>query len=287
MSASDVRIDAHQHFWRYTPGEYGWIDASMAALQRDFLPEHLWPLMSASGFGGCIAVQARQTLEETEWLLDLAAQHVFIRGVVGWVDLQGDDLRAQLERLASRKRLVGVRHIVQGEPDERFLLGPRFCRGIALLAEYGLAYDILIYPRHLPVALAFVERFPGQRFVLDHLAKPEIKEHEIKSWEAGLRRLAAFPNVSCKLSGLVTEADWRHWTPQDLRPYLDVAYDAFGPQRLLIGSDWPVCLVAADYARTMDVVQDFLAARPADERAAVLGGNAVRFWQLDREELRA
>jgi L-fuconolactonase len=176
---------------------------------------------------------------------------------------------------------------VQGEPDDRFLLRERFCRGIGLLAEYGLAYDILIYPRHLPVAAAFVERFPGQRFVLDHLAKPEIKKGEVRVWEAGLRRLAAFPNVSCKLSGLVTEADWQVWTPQDLRPYLDVAYDAFGPRRLLIGSDWPVCTVAADYARTMDVVQDFLAGRPASERAAVLGGNAQRFWQLDGEELRA
>jgi L-fuconolactonase len=281
------RIDAHQHFWKYTPAEYGWIDESMAALRRDFLPEHLQPLLAANGYDGCIAVQARQTLEEAEWLLELAAQHPFIRGVVGWVDLQSDDLRAQLERLASRKRLVGIRHIVQGEPDDHFLLRPRFCRGLALLAEYDLAYDILIYARHLPVAVAFVERFPGQRFVLDHLAKPEIKRGEIKSWEADLRRLAAFPNVSCKLSGLVTEADWQHWTPQGLRPYLDVAYDAFGPQRLLVGSDWPVCLVAADYARTMDVVEDFLAARPADERAAVLGGNAVRFWQLDREELRA
>lgn len=282
-----TRIDAHQHFWKYTPAEYGWIDDSMAALQRDFLPEHLQPLLTANGYDGCIAVQARQTTSETEWLLDLAAQHPFIRGVVGWVDLQSDDLRVQLERLASRKRLVGVRHIVQGEPDDRFLLRKHFCRGVAQLAEYGLAYDILIYPRHLPVAVAFVERFPGQRFVLDHLAKPEIKKGEIKTWEADLRRLAAFPNVSCKLSGLVTEADWERWTPQGLRPYLDVAYDAFGPQRLLIGSDWPVCLVAADYPRTMDVVEDFLAARPADERAAVLGGNAVRFWQLDREELRA
>ena len=282
-----TRLDAHQHFWKYTSAEYGWIDDSMAVLRRDFLPEHLQPLLAAGGYDGCIAVQARQTTSETEWLLDLAAQHPFIRGVVGWVDLQSDDLRVQLERLASRKRLVGVRHIVQGEPDERFLLRPRFCRGIAQLAEYGLAYDILIYARHLPVTVAFVERFPGQRFVLDHLAKPEIKKGEIKAWEQDLRRLAAFPNVSCKLSGMVTEADWQGWTPQGLRPYLDVAYDAFGPQRLLIGSDWPVCLVAADYARTMDVVEDFLAARPAEERAAVLGGNAVRFWQLDREELRA
>jgi L-fuconolactonase len=285
-SARDVPIDAHQHFWRYDPAEYRWIDDSMASLRRDFLPGHLQPLLEASGFAGCIAVQVRQTLEETEWLLDLADRHSFIRGVVGWVDLQADDLRGQLERLAPRRRLVGIRHIVQDEPDERFLLRKHFCRGIALLAEFSLTYDILIHPRHLPVAHAFVERFPGQRFVLDHLAKPEIVKLEIHAWEADLRRLAAFPNVSCKLSGLVTEADWQGWTPGDLRPYLDVAYDAFGPQRLMIGSDWPVCTVAADYARTVGVVQEYLEGRPRDERSAVLGGNARRFWQLDREELR-
>ena len=285
MTGREIRIDSHQHFWKYDPAEYGWIDDSMAALRRDFLPEHLEPLLAARGFHGSIAVQARQTLEETEWLCDLADRNPFIRGVVGWVDLQADDVREQLERLSLRKRLVGIRHIVQGEPDERFLLRPRFCRGIALLAEFSLTYDILVYPRHLPVAAAFVERFPAQRFVLDHVAKPEIKKGELTGWEADLRRLAAFPNVFCKLSGLVTEADWQRWTPQALRPYLDVAYHAFGPERLMIGSDWPVCTVAADYARTMGVVQDYLEGRPADERAAILGGNARSFWKLDREEL--
>jgi L-fuconolactonase len=278
-----MHIDAHQHFWKYDADEYGWIDDTMTALRRDFLPGDLEPELERAGFDGSVVVQARQSLEETRWLLDLAARHAFVLGVVGWVDLQSPDARAQLQAFAGRSKLVGVRHVAQSEPDDRFLVRPEFCRGIALLEELGLAYDILIYPRQLPAAVELVGRFERQRFVLDHLAKPEIRHGEIRSWEQELRRLAAHSNVLCKLSGLVTEADWRGWTAEGMRPYLDVAFDCFGPDRLMIGSDWPVCTLAGDYSRVLGLVRDYLADRPTAEREAVLGGNAQRFWRLDRE----
>jgi len=275
-----MRIDAHQHFWIYNPDEYGWIEDSMASLRRDFLPHDLQPELERNEFDGSIAVQARQTLEETRWLLDLADRHASILGVVGWVDLRSPDVRSNLTALAKNPKLVGVRHIVQAEPDDRFLLQPEFLRGIAALEEFHLAYDILIYPRHLPVAAEFVERLPRERFVLDHLAKPPIKAVEITTWARGIRRLAAFPNVFCKLSGMVTEADWQRWNPEQMTPYLDVAFDAFGPERLMVGSDWPVCLVAASYARTLEVVKNYLARHAPAALDAVLGGNAQRFWRL-------
>jgi len=279
-----MHIDAHQHFWIYDPREYGWIDDSMAALRRDFLPADLNPELERGGFQGCVAVQARQTLEETRWLLELAEQASFILGVVGWVDLRSPRLRFELESFARKSKLVGVRHIVQSEQDERFLVQPDFLRGIAMLEEFDLAYDILIYTRHLPVATEFVARFPRQRFVLDHMAKPPIKSGALDVWARGMREIAAFPNVSCKVSGLVTEADWQAWKPADLRPYLDVAFECFGASRLMIGSDWPVCAVAAPYARVMNVVKDYLGKYTASERDAVLGGNAAAFWRLKRTE---
>src|SRR6266446_5053686 len=235
-----MHIDAHQHFWMYDRREYRWIDDSMAALRRDFLPADLKPELQRSGFQGCVAVQARQTLDETPWLLELAERAPFILGVVGWVDLRSPRLRFELKSFAGNSKLVGVRHVVQSEPDERFLLQPDFLRGIATLEEFDLAYDILIYPRHLPAAAEFVARFPRQRFVLDHLAKPPIKSRAVDSWALGIRELASFPNLFCKVSGLVTEADWQAWKPEDLRPCLDVAFECFGPSRLVIGSDWPV-----------------------------------------------
>jgi L-fuconolactonase len=274
-----VRIDAHQHFWKYDARQYDWIDETMTPLRRDFLPEDVEPEMASAGFDGAVAVQARQTLEETAFLLELSGRHPFILGVVGWVDLRAADVRAQLERLARHPRLVGIRHIVQAEADDRFLLREDFCRGVARLAEFDLAYDILIYPRHLRVAAEFARRFPGHRLVVDHLAKPEIRRGEIRSWERDLRDLAAQPHVFCKLSGLVTEADWRRWTPGQLRPYLDAALDGFGPQRVMVGSDWPVCTLAADYQRAMSVFVEYVAER---DREAVLGGNAARFWKLER-----
>lgn len=279
-------IDAHQHFWIYDQREYGWIDDSMAALRRDFLPADLKPELQRSGFQGCVAVQARQMLEETRWLLELAEQDPFILGVVGWADLRSPRLRFELESLAGRSKLVGVRHIVQSEPDERFLLQPDFLRGIAMLEEFDLAYDILVYTRHLSVAAEFVARFPLQRFVLDHMAKPPIKSGALDAWARGIRELAGFPNVYCKVSGLVTEADWQAWKPEDMRPYLDVAFKCFGASRLMIGSDWPVCTVAAPYAQVMNVVKDYLGKFTEVEREAVLGGNAAAFWRLKRPEKR-
>ncbi len=275
-----MQIDAHQHFWIYSPDEYSWIDESMAALRRDFLPEDLKPELERNEFRGSVAVQARQTLEETRWLLELAKRSPSILGVVGWVDLRSPEVGSQLKAFARNPKLVGIRHIVQAEPDDRFLLQPEFLRGVSVLEEFDLAYDILIYTRHLPVAGEFVERFPRQRFVLDHLAKPPIKSGNIDLWAQGIRRLAAFPNVFCKLSGLLTEADWQNWKPEQITPYLDIAFEAFGPDRLMIGSDWPVCLVAASYARTVQVVKDYLLRQRPEWRDGVLGGNAQRFWRL-------
>jgi L-fuconolactonase len=277
-----MQIDTHQHFWRYQVEEYGWIGEDMQVLRRDFGPEDLKPLLDEVGFDACVAVQARQSLDETRALLAHADAHPFIVGVVGWVDLAAEDARTQLETWAGHPKLVGVRHVVQDEPDDRFLLRPEFCRGIALLEEFDLAYDILIYPKHLPVAAEFVSRFPRQRFVLDHLAKPEIRYGRMREWARDLGRLAAHPHVCAKISGLVTEADWDTWRADGLRPYMETAWECFGPERLMVGSDWPVCTVAADYARTMRVARDFLDAKTADEQAMVLGGTAARFWNLQR-----
>jgi len=276
-----LRIDAHQHFWVYGPREYEWIDASMGVLRRDFLPGDLAPELRRAGIDGCVAVQARQTLEETRWLLELAKQFPFVRGVVGWVDLRAPDLRRVLESFAADKKLVGVRHIVQSEPDDRFLLRPEFLRGIAMLEEFGLAYDILIYAKHLGVAAEFVGKFPRQRFVLDHLAKPPIKTGELREWERGIRELAKFPNLMAKLSGLVTEADWQAWTPEQITTCIDIAFECFGADRLMIGSDWPVCTLAGTYGRVMGIVMEYVERRAGEEREAVLGRNAERFWRLD------
>jgi L-fuconolactonase len=275
-----TRIDAHQHFWMFDQRLYEWIDDSMASLRRDFLPDDLKPELDRNGFQGCVAVQARQSLAETIWLLDEAARTPFILGVVGWADLRSPELRVQLEVFTRNPKLVGVRHVVQSEPDDHFLLQADFLRGIALLEEFDLSYDILIYPRHLPVAAEFVSRFPRQRFVLDHLAKPPIKSAGLRPWENGIRDLAQFPNVFCKLSGLVTEADWQNWTPDHLAPYLNVAFDCFGPSRLMFGSDWPVCTVAASYSRVFQTIENYLKKFSAEVRDAVLGGNVKRFYEL-------
>ncbi len=274
-----MQIDAHQHFWIYNHLEYGWIDDTMASIRRDFLPEELKPRLENNGFKGSVLVQVRQTLKETRWLLELAEGNPLILGVVGWVDLCSPRLRAQLQSLAGNPKLVGIRHIVQGEPDG-FLLRPDFLRGISILEEFDLAYDILIYAKHLPAAVEVVRRFPRQRFVLDHLAKPPIKSGAIDDWARGIRELASFPNVYAKVSGLVTEADWKAWKPEDIRPYLDVAFECFGSSRLMNGSDWPVCTVAASYEQVVNLLQDYLSRFTRKEHDAVLGENAARFWRL-------
>ncbi len=275
-----MRIDAHQHFWMYDSEEYRWIDDSMRAIRRDFLPTDLAPELAQNGFAGSVAVQARQTLQETRWLLSLADQNPKIVGVVGWVDLCSPDVTSQLKEFSINPKFVGVRHVVQSEPDDRFLMRQDFMRGIAALEEFDLAYDILIYEKHLSVAAEFVEKFPRQRFVLDHMAKPAIKSGKIEPWATGIRRLANFPNVLCKLSGLVTEADWKIWRPEQIVPYLDIASEAFGPERLMIGSDWPVCLVAASYTGAMNLVKHWLQQFLPEVRDLIVGRNAQRFWKL-------
>jgi L-fuconolactonase len=275
-----MHIDAHQHFWIYDSSQYAWIDDSMASLRRNFLPTDLKPELDQAVFQGCVAVQARQTIEETNWLLRLASESPFILGVVGWLDLRSPNLQSELQAFANQSKLVGVRHIVQSEPDDRFLLQPEFHRGVSMLEEYDLTYDILIYEKHLRVAVEFVKQFPKQRFVLDHLAKPRIKEESIHPWAKEIRELAVFPNVYCKLSGLVTEADWQNWRAEQLSPYLDVAMECFGPDRLMIGSDWPVCTVAAPYSRVMDTIKKYLERFPAEVREKVLGENARNFYKL-------
>jgi L-fuconolactonase len=274
-----MRIDAHQHFWIYNQREYDWIDETMASIRRDFLPVDLKPQLEHAGFVGSVLVQVRQTLEETRWLLELVENNPFILGVVGWVDLCSPRVRADLQSFAEKSKLVGIRHIVQAEPDD-FLLDPDFLRGISVLEEFDLAYDLLIYTKHLPVAAEFVKRFPRQRFVLDHLAKPPIKSGAVDLWARGIRELASFPNVHAKVSGLVTEADWQAWKLEDFRPYLDVAFETFGAKRLMIGSDWPVCTVAASYARVVNLVKDYMSDYTAEDREAVFGGNAANFWRL-------
>jgi L-fucono-1,5-lactonase len=275
-----MRIDAHQHFWYYNPEQYGWIDDSMSRIRRDFLPADLEPELHNAGFDRCVAVQAQHTLEETRWLLQLAAEHPFIAGVVGWVDLRASDVRTQLAEVAQSSKLLGIRHILQAEPDDRFLLRPELLRGVSLLAEFNLTYDILIYPQHLAVAAEFVQRFPQQRFVLDHMAKPLIKKGILHPWDSDLRVLARSPNVFCKVSGMVTEADWKAWKPAHFAPYLETAFEAFGPERVMIGSDWPVCTVAASYSQVMGLVIDFLQRYPTEVRENALGGTAQKFWRL-------
>lgn len=275
-----MRIDAHQHFWTYSEKEYGWINDRMASLRRDFLPRDLKPLLAAEGFEGSIAVQARQTLEETRWLLELADENDFIKGVVGWVDLSSPELAAQLERFSKGSRLVGVRHVLHDEADDQFMLRPEFRRGIARLANYGLTYDLLLFPKHLPVAVKLVREFPRQKFVLDHIAKPRIVAGVIDPWDRDLRELAKYENVWCKVSGMVTEASWKEWNEADFRPYLNVVFEAFGAGRIMVGSDWPVCTVSASYAQTMSIVKDYIENFGPEEQDAVLGRNCAKFYEL-------
>jgi L-fuconolactonase len=274
-----MRIDAHQHFWRYSPAEYPWIDDTMKDLRRDFLPADARREMERAGFDACVAVQVRQSLNETRWLLALADVHPFIVGVVGWVDLQAPDVDAQIQEVADHPKLVGLRHIVQAEPDG-FLRGSAFRRGIDSLERFGLPYDILVYARQLPEAVEFASAFPTVGFVLDHLGKPDIRNNGFEAWHRDVSRMSALPNVCAKLSGLVTEAHWHAWTPSELGRYVDAAFECFGADRLMIGSDWPVCTLAASYEATMDVARRALESRSPAERDAVLGGTAGRFWNL-------
>jgi L-fuconolactonase len=272
-------IDAHQHFWRYVTGEFPWINESMGHLRRDFLPTDLQPEMAVVNIEKCIAVQARQSVEETEFLIQLAGTYQFIAAVVGWVPLVDPDITTVLERVQSPK-LKGVRHVLQDEPDDNYILRSDFNRGIAALHPFNLVYDILIFERHLPRAIQFVDRHPNQIFVLDHLAKPRVRAAELSPWRENLKTLAERPNVYCKLSGLVTEADWKSWTDATLEPYLDTALEAFTPSRLMFGSDWPVLLAAGTYSGWFRVVRNLTATLSADEQALLWGGNAVRVYGI-------
>lgn len=274
-----MRIDAHQHFWTFDPARHAWIDDTMTPLRRDFGPADLRPHLRAHGIDGTVLVQVQQTEEETLEFLELADAHAFIRGVVGWVDLRAIDVERRLEAFAGFDKLKGFRHIVQAEADD-FLLDTAFGRGIQALGPLGFTYDLLVLPRHLPAAVRFVEAFPDQRFVLDHIAKPLMKAQVLEPWAQHLRALAAHPNVWCKVSGLITEADHATWTPADVSPYLDVVLDAFGCERLLFGSDWPVCLLAGTYGQVVELVASYLQDRTPAERAAVFGENAVRCYGL-------
>lgn len=282
-----MHIDSHQHLWRYSAEEYPWIGAGMQRIARDFLPVDLAGVAKPQGIGGSVAVQARQSLAESRWLLELADADPFVRGVVGWVDLQSADVVWQLEPLAAHPRFVGVRHVVQDEPDPRFLLGEAFVRGLRQLRRFDLTYDLLLYPEQLPAAVELVGMLPEQPFVLDHLAKPRISQGAAWDGFAGWRRdveaVATHDNVTCKVSGMVTEAAWRGWKPADFVPFLDVVLAAFGPERLMFGSDWPVCLVAAEYADVVAIVREFFSQASAGEQARIFGDTATQFYGLSEE----
>jgi L-fuconolactonase len=276
-----MTIDAHHHLWKYSAAEYGWISPEMRAIRRDFLPEVLEKLMHHFGIEGTVAVQARQTLEETAWLLELARKHAVMRGVVGWVPLtEGAGVKRHLERFAGDKKLRGVRHVIHDEADPRYILREDFNAGVRSLREFGLRYDILIFEKHLPAAIEFADRHPNQVFILDHIAKPRIKERIMSPWDRNILEIAKRPSVYCKLSGMVTEADLKRWTPADLQPYIDVVLRAFGPKRLMYGSDWPVMLLAGEYVRWYGVVTNAVSKLSKAEQERIMGGTAVEAYGL-------
>lgn len=276
-----MKIDSHQHYWHFNTADYGWMGENMSVIKRDFLPTDLLPELKSINFDGSVAVQARQSLEETNWLLQLADEHPHIKGVVGWLDLQSEQAEEQIAAFAKHPKAVGVRHVIHDEEDIDFMLRPEFIRGVQLLEKYDMAYDILIFPKHLTNTIEFVKQFSEkQTFVIDHIAKPLIKDGIVSPWKEDIAALAKFPNVYCKVSGMVTEADWNIWTPENIRPYLDVVMEAFGPERILIGSDWPVCLVAGKYSEVMQVVIDYISTFTEKEQALMLGENAAKAYGI-------
>jgi len=276
-----MRLDSHQHFWKYDPAQYPWMTDKLARLRRDYLPADLEPLLKAASLDGCIAVQARQSIEESRWLLKLADENPIIKGVVGWIDLRANDVERDLEELARHPKFVGVRHVAQDEPDDRFLVREDFLRGISKLQQFDLAYDILIFPKQLPAAIELVRRFPAQRFVLDHIAKPQIKDRLLEPWATQIRELARSPNVFCKISGMVTEADWEKWSAENFTPYLDIVAEAFTFDRLMYGSDWPVCLLAAEYNEVYGLAEKWSRQFPREQRERFFNQNCVAFYKVD------
>lgn len=274
-----MKIDAHHHFWNYDPVRDGWINDSMSVLKRDFLPPEFQSELDSCQIDGCVAVQADQSLEETKFLLNLAKENGFIKGVVGWVDLQSADIEERIAAFSEDTLLKGFRHIVQNEPPG-FLLGDNFKRGIKAISRSNFTYDILIYPNQLEDAINFVNQFPNQQFVIDHMAKPLIIEHVFVPWETLIRKLALSPNVYCKVSGLITEANWHNWKAEDIKPYIDIVFDAFGPDRIMFGSDWPVCKLAGSFTTTVVLMQEYLKNFSEAEKNNFWGQNAIEFYKL-------
>lgn len=273
-------IDSHQHFWHYEPAKHAWIDDAIAVIRKDFEPSDLAKVYKENGVDGCVAVQADQTIAETDFLLKLSDEHDFIKGVVGWIDLRGANLQNQLEVYQSKQKLKGFRHVVQGESDHNFLLRSNFLSGISLLEKYNYTYDILIFPHQLGATLEFVKQFPNQKFVIDHIAKPYIKDGFFDGWAILMKEIAKYENVYCKVSGMITEADYNLWTPEQIEPYMQLVLEAFGPERLLFGSDWPVCLVAGNYQQVKSLVTDFISKLSESEQKQIMGVNAMNFYNL-------
>jgi L-fuconolactonase len=275
-------IDAHHHLWRYKREDYPWMSDSLGALRRDYLLPDLEAVTTSRGVTGTIAVQARQSMEETEWLSEIASGTDLIRGVVGWAPLIDPDAASHLERFACLPKVKGMRHVLHDEADPNYMLRDDFNRGVSLLKDYNLRYDILIFEQHLPQTIEFVDRHPNQVFILDHIAKPKIRERLLTPWRENMKELSRRSNVYCKLSGMVTEADWTSWQDEDLAPYIEVVLEAFGPRRIMFGSDWPVCTLAATYQRWADAVTKAIERFSADEQASILAGSAIEAYALDR-----
>jgi len=273
-------IDAHQHFWKYDAVKNSWIDDVMSVIRKDFLPGDLQPVLQQQGIDGCVAVQADQTEEETNFLISLANENSFVKAVVGWIDLRSPDINERLEHYREFKIVKGFRHVLQGEAPS-FILQPAFINGIGALREFNFTYDILIFPRHLKAALELVKQFPDQRFVVDHIAKPYIKDGLIDEWKKDITILAGFENVYCKISGMVTEADYHNWKEEDFKPYLDVVVNAFSTNRIMFGSDWPVCLVAASYEKMLNIVKEYFSSFSQNEQQDFFGNNACEFYNIE------
>ena len=279
-----LRIDSHQHFWIYNPERQNWMTDEMGVLKKDFVPADLSALLAECSIEGSVAVQASQAEVENEFLLDLASKSSLIKGVVGWVDLQSSTVTERLSYYSTQKKIRGFRHVIHDEPDINFMLRPSFLRGIRALRAYEFTYDLLIYPVHLPNALQLVRQFPEQPFVIDHIAKPNIGKGQLFEWKKHLAALAGIPNVSCKISGMVTEARWKNWKQTDFLPYLDTIVELFGTKRILYGSDWPVCTLSASYWETYGIVKTYFDAFSRGEQDDFFGGNAIRFYGLTNDE---
>jgi L-fuconolactonase len=272
-------LDSHVHFWKYNKTDYAWIDGDMKILRKDYLPNDIELTLKRNNVDGCIAVQATTTEVETRFLAELSKTHPVIKGVVGWTDLRANDVEKRLSELKAYSSIVGIRHIVQSEPDD-FLYDEQFRAGVALLNEFGYTFDILIFPRQLKAAIDFVAAFPGQQFILDHCAKPNIKKGEIDEWKAGIADLAALPNVVCKLSGLITEASWKQWSPHDFYPYLDTVFESFGMDRLLFGSDWPVMLLSGIYVQWKSLIEKYMENMLPEDKEKVMGLNTEKTYRI-------